>query len=140
MKVHSLVFFLPLLGSLQAGSIPAPIVTFDMPHGGCRLLVNSDGSGSLTYGALPAWIKVKPGTFQPAALVDELRRVAIPQSDGEHPRPPGSVSFGTSEEPFLFGDKELARINFRKALSNAEAPGKMEEAGASLVEQTCREV
>jgi len=140
MKAHALAFFLLLIGPLKAESIPAPIVTVDMPHGGCRLIVNSDGSGSLTYGALPAWIRVKPGTFQPAALVDELRRVAIPQSGDEHPRPLGSVSFGKSEELFLFSDKELARVNFLKAFSNAEASGQMEGAGASLIKQACHEV
>jgi hypothetical protein len=140
MKVHASLVLLLLLGPVKAESIPAPIVTFDMPHGGCRLRVNSDGSGSLAYGALPAWIKVKPGTFLPDALAEELRSAVIPISDGEHPRPPGSVQFNASEELFWFGDKELARVNFLKALSNAEAPREMEKERASAIEATCREV
>lgn len=124
----------------MAESLPAPVVTFDMPHGGCRLIVHSDGSGSLTYGALPAWIKVKPGTFQTSALADEFRRVAIPQPGGVQARPSGSVSFGTSKELFFFDDKKLAQGSFLKALSNAEVPGQMEGLRAPVIEQACSNV
>lgn len=138
MRVHAWILALLLPAALKAESVAATIVTLDMPHGGCRLVVRSDGSGSLAYGALPGLIRVKPGTFEPAGLADDLRRVAIPQSDGEHPRPPGTLRFAGSDELYLFADKEFARANFLKALSNAMAPGHMEVAGASVVERACR--
>lgn len=140
MKVHALVVIVLLLAPVQAGTRPAPLVVFDMPHGGCRLSVNSDGSGSLAYGALPARIRIKPRTFMPSVLLDELKRAVVPRPDGEQSPTAGSVRFGSSEELFWFTDGEMARVNFLKALANAEAAGEMEEAAARRIYQTCREV
>lgn len=140
MKAYALAIFIFLPVLAGAGSPPALIVTFDMPHGGCRLSVNSDGSGSLAYGALPAQIRVKPGTFLPSVLVNELRRVAIPPSDGEQPRPSGSVKFGVSEQLFWFSDRALARGNFLKALASGDALWEMEEVAADRIYKTCREI
>lgn len=140
MKIHALLLFLLLPVSLWAESFPSPIVSFDMPHGGCRLMVNSDGSGVLSYGALPTQIRVKPGILQPSVLVGKLRGAAIPQFEGERPPRYGSVKFGVSEELFWFDDRELARANIRKALSGVEVPGPMSRVGASFVERVCHEV
>jgi hypothetical protein len=139
MKIHALVVLILLLAPVQAGTRPAPIVVFDMPHGGCRLSVNSDGSGSLAYGALPARVRIKPGTFMPSVLVAELERAVVPRSGGAQSLPSGSVKFGSSEELFWFNDGELSRVHFHKALANAEAAGEMEEAAARRIHQTCRE-
>jgi hypothetical protein len=117
------------------------VVSFDMPHGGCRLSVNSDGSGTLAYGALPSVIRIKQGTFDADALIRELRAIATPQTDDINTRLPGSIQFGSAETLLWFSDKELARINFQKALSNMEPPRPIDAYATDrlgMVENTCR--
>lgn len=117
-----------------ANDVPAAVVIFDMPYGGCRLSVNGDGSGSLAYGALPALIRVRPGTFEPALLAGQLRAVAVPQPKGKL----GSVKFDAGEEMFWFSDTEWARAQFRRALANTQAPLQLESVVAASVEKACR--
>jgi len=135
-------WLIPLLFpmAVHANDVPAPVVAFDMPHGGCRLSVNSDGSGTLAYGALPALIRVKPGTFEPALLADQLRAVAVPLSEGKQTRPVGAVSFAAGEDLYWFSDTEWAQAQFLRALANLQAPLQPESARAVAVEKACREL
>lgn len=118
-----------------------PLISFDMPHGGCRLSVNSDGSGTLGYGALPTLIRIKKGTFDAESLVRDLRAIAVPQTDDINTRLPGSIKFGREETLLWFSDKELAQINFQKALRNAEPPERIvpnQQHRVAMVENTCQ--
>lgn len=118
-----------------------PVVSFDMPHGGCRLSVNTDGSGTLGYGALPTSIRIKQGTFNAESLVRDLRAIAMPQTDDINARLPGSIKFGREETLLWFSDKAFAQINFQKALRNAEPPQRIvpnQQHRVAMVENTCQ--
>lgn len=95
------------------------VLSFDMPYGGCRLSITSNGAGRLAYGALPAWIEIKAGTFEPTALTALLRSVASPErirDDGTDSI--GTVTFNAIEAPLWFNTDLLARVQFRRALLN----------------------
>lgn len=138
MKIPAWPLLLLFPIAAHANDVPAAVVIFDMPYGGCRLSVNGDGSGSLAYGALPALIRVRPGTFEPALLAGQLRAVAVPQQEGQQEGPLGSVKFDAGEEMFWFSDTEWARAQFRRALANTQAPLPLESVVAASVEKACR--
>jgi hypothetical protein len=96
----------------------APVLTFDMPHGHCRVSVQNDGSARLGYGALPEWVQVRPGTFDSEALLRRFKAISRPQQqrDREPLKPPiGAVTFGLQSEPWLFNDEAFATALLRRA-------------------------
>lgn len=94
-------------------------LTLDMPHGGCRLTVLASGAGRLAYGALPAWIDVRPGTFEPGGVLSLFRSLAKPESDRSAMKPPvGSLTFHPQEEKQWFDAAVPAQALFRRALEN----------------------
>jgi hypothetical protein len=54
--------------------------TVGMHSGGCTLTVERDGGGHITYGSMPKFVHVSPGTFEFAALLAHFRRHAVEQS------------------------------------------------------------
>jgi len=82
-----------------------PVVSVDMPHGGCRLSVWKDGQASISYGSMPRWIGVTPGTFDFDRMAGALRSRSYPQGDG---RPLDGPSAGTVALP---GSDALRRID-----------------------------
>jgi len=139
MKVYALALFVFHLSGVQAADNSASVIMFDMPHGGCRLHVKSDGSAVLAYGALPAQIRVKAGTFQPDIVVKAFKRVVKAQPATGQSQLAGSVSFADAEKLFWFSDKALAQEYFRQALANKEADAKTDQA-ANPIENTCNRI
>jgi hypothetical protein len=98
-----------------------PVLTFDMPHGHCRVSVQHDGSARLGYGALPEWVQVRPGTFDSEALLRRFRTISRPQQQRDTEplkplKPPiGAVTFGLQSEPRLFNDEAFATALLRRA-------------------------
>jgi len=98
----------------SCGSIPAveacDSIVLDMPHGGRRIAVETDGSGTYTYGALPAFGTFPAGTFVFEELYHDLRAVVErrPRETGEAS---GTVQFltdpGSSGELFFVYDRDL---------------------------------
>lgn len=123
--------------SAQASDTAAWVIIFDMPHGGCRLRVNSDGSAALAYGALPAQISVKAGTFQPDLVVKAFTHAVNAQPATGKSQHDGSVSFADVEKRFGFSDKALAQEHFRKALANQQVATINQRSAAELIAHTC---
>lgn len=82
-----------------------PAVSVDMPHGGCRLSLWKDGQASISYGAMPKWVRVSPGTFDFERMIELLRSRSSPQGDD---RPYDGPSAGTVALP---GSEALRRID-----------------------------
>lgn len=109
--------------ALPAVPTTAAALTFDMPYGGCRLLVYRDGSAYLTYGALPVFVAIAPGSFDAAALTAEFRsRIAVSRDRQQMPEPNGSLRFaGHGEndgEDLWFNNTEFAQSLFDRALKH----------------------
>lgn len=122
----------------SSGEPAAPVAIVSMPHGGCRLSVYGDGSGTLAYGATAAWIETERGALDPVAIVRELRTVARPEpADGLRERPPGSVQFGSDGQLLWFSDRDFVRRNVAIALAHAK-PARMESTHLARIEQACR--
>ncbi len=87
-------------------AISSPWLLVDMPHGGCRLEVSADGSGSIAYGAMPRWVQVKPNSFDFEQLAKMLWSKSYPQNGRttELSRT-GSVSFSGNDKLRLIDDK-----------------------------------
>jgi hypothetical protein len=81
-----------------------PAVSVDMPHGGCRLSIWKDGRASISYGSMPKWVRVTPGTFDFDHVTGLLRFRSYPQGD----RSFDSQSTGTVALP---GSNALRRID-----------------------------
>jgi hypothetical protein len=80
-----------------------PAVNVDMPHGGCRLSIWKDGQASISYGSMPRWVRVTPGSFDFDYVTGLLRFRSYPQGE----RPFDSQSRGTVALP---GSEALRRI------------------------------
>jgi hypothetical protein len=89
----------------DARKTPVPTVSVDMPHGGCRLSIWKDGQASISYGSMPKWVSVTPGTFDFDQVIGLLRSRSYPQDD----RPFDSQSTGTVALP---GSEGLRRIDY----------------------------
>jgi hypothetical protein len=81
-----------------------PAVSVDMPHGGCRLSIWKDGQASISYGSMPRWVSVTPGTFDFDQVIGLLHSRSYPQGD----RPFDNQSVGTVALP---GSEALRRID-----------------------------
>lgn len=88
----------------DARKTPTPAISVDMPHGGCRLSIWKDGQASISYGSMPRWVSVTPGTFDFDHVTGLLRSRSYPQGD----RPLDSQSVGTVALP---GSEALRRID-----------------------------
>jgi hypothetical protein len=116
--VACVVASVPAFQSPAAPTEAAPVLTFDMPHGHCRVSVQKDGSARLGYGALPEWVQIRPGTFDSKALLRRFKTISRSQQqrDWEPLKPPiGSVTFGLQSEPRLFNDEAFAKALLRRA-------------------------
>ena len=92
------------------------VLSFDMPHGGCRLTIAVDGSAALWYAALPHGVHIAAATFEPAALRDVFIAKARPKDRRSELAPPiGSVRFGTDDAVQYFDDAALATSLLRRA-------------------------
>lgn len=68
------------------------------------LSIWKDGQVSISYGSMPRWVRVTPGTFDFDYMIDLLRARSYPQGD----RPFDSQSIGTVALP---GSEALRRID-----------------------------
>jgi len=107
----------------NAQDTPAATVTVDLPHGGCRLSIRDDGEASLSYGSMPRWVRVAPGTFDFDHVVELLDASSSPQGD----RPfdsaaTGTVSLPGSQALRLVDDAGLVRSLLEKAWRARLAP------------------
>ncbi|MDR7194575.1 hypothetical protein [Luteimonas terrae] len=102
-------------------SVPGLIV--DMPHGGCRLVVQKDGNASISYGAMPKLIRVTPGTFNFNQLALLLRAKSYPQSDRSlHGEPVGTLLLPEEQDLLLINDAALVRALLERAWKARAAP------------------
>ncbi|MDR6990172.1 hypothetical protein [Luteimonas sp. 3794] len=102
-------------------SVPGLIV--DMPHGGCRLVVQQDGNASISYGAMPKLIRVAPGTFNFNELVLLLREKSYPQSDRSlHDEPVGTLLLPEEQDLLLINDAFLVSSLLERAWKARAAP------------------
>ena len=124
---------------VRAGMSPGVVVVLDMPRGECRLLVRSDGSGLLTYGALPTWIRVRPGSLDAKGIAAHLRRVSAARSVNIPADREGSASFGRSGGTKWLKDEAWARRQFLNALNHAEPSEDPSQAAETLIRKACAE-
>jgi hypothetical protein len=76
---------------------PVPRIVLDFPHGGCRLEVFSDGQTSISYGAMPRWISVKPNLFSFDDLTSSLKaREGVPEASAVRSSASGSFQLPES--------------------------------------------
>ena len=102
------------------------LIVVDMPHGGRRIAIQPDGSGTYAYGALPALGRFGTGTFDFRDVYGKLRSVAQPgrRESGEVY---GTAEFITDEQSesvlYFFYDRELATLLLATAFDNRAEPG-----------------
>lgn len=123
----------------QAQTNPAPSLSVDMPHGGCRLTVAQDGTASISFGAMPRFVRVGPGAFSFESLVKNLREKSYPQNAQ---RPPGitvgSVSLPASEELLFIHDEAFVKSLLQRAWRARVIPTTPREIeGHDWVAQAC---
>jgi hypothetical protein len=124
----SLLFSMTVLIASCSG-IPAleacDSIVLDMPHGGRRIAVELDGSGTYSYGALPAFGTFEAGTFVFEELYNELRAVAE-RRPRETAEACGTVQFltdrGSGGELFFVYDRELLAGLLNTAFANRAEP------------------
>lgn len=91
-------------------------LSVDMPHGGCSLTAQQDGSASIHFGAMPRWIHVAPGTFGFEELVKLLRAKSFPQSSRETTGPQvGSLLLPGSQDLLFIDDRETVSSLLERA-------------------------
>ncbi len=100
-------------------------IVMDMPHGGRRIAVEPDGSGTYTYGALPVFGSFPAGTFAFEELYHELRAVAE-RRPRETSETCGTVQFLTDWESsgdlFFVYDHDLLVDLLNTAFTNRMEP------------------
>lgn len=85
-------------------------ITVDLPHGGCRLTVWSDGSGVLRYGAAPWGVVVAQGSFDVLSLADSLtERSYLPEDVAIRTPEEGSVRLPGAEALRFIRDAAFVR-------------------------------
>lgn len=110
-----------LIVSTMASAASAKLLSVDLPHGGCRLALRSDGSGHLSYGALPRYVEFGPGSLAFEAVEQALLRASRPQPQLPMRLAAGSVTLPGSAELRSLQDAEPVPALFRKAW-DARAP------------------
>jgi len=118
---------LALIGSC-VGSPPVEecsLIVVDMPHGGRRIAIEPDGSGTYAYGALPALGRFRTGTLDFRDVYGRLRNLAHPnrRDSGELY---GTVQFVTDEQSesalYYLYDRELVTDLLATAFDKREEP------------------
>jgi hypothetical protein len=104
-----------LILSVMADTSGATLLSVDLPHGGCRLALRPDGSGHLSYGALPRYVEFASGSFEFKAVEQALMRASRPQSQMPLRHAAGAVTLPGSAELRSLQDAEHASDLFRKA-------------------------
>jgi hypothetical protein len=106
-RPHMRLLLAVLLLALNNQSAAA--LSVDMPHGACRLTVQENSGGTITYGAMPRWVAFPAGTFS----VQEIRSVLSARSHDQAQVPirpeSGSVSLSGSSELRSIHDAQLVR-------------------------------
>ena len=96
-------------------------VSFDMPHGGRRVVVFSDGTARYFFGALDAVGRIRDNTFSFETLVRELEgRVSSERCPGEDM---GLLQFhadGQREKQYYICDRDYVFEFFKLAFQNRE--------------------
>ena len=94
----------------------AEFVSFDMPHGSCRLTVESDGSARLQFGAAVRYVNIRRGSFNLPELRAALRKVVQPADAWMAvPQPRGGVVFSDDGVVLPFTDEGFAQRLFQQA-------------------------
>ena len=106
-----------LAGTLLVATHGGAALSVDMPHGGCRLTVFENGSGTITFGAMPRWIRAPAGAFQFAELAQLLESNSHPQARMPITPERGSVSLRANAELRAIEDAALVRQLLEKAWS-----------------------
>ena len=115
--------FLAVGDGAHAQEPPVPVVSIDMPHGGCNLTIRKDGKALIHYGAMPRWVRVTPGTFDFDQLILLLRAKSYPQSDRPlHAESVGTVKLPEFEDLRLINDAALVRSLLERAWKARAAP------------------
>jgi hypothetical protein len=141
-RIRSAAFGLSLLCAssvlfASCGCIPAieacDSIVLDMPHGGRWIAVEPDGSGTYSYGALPAFGTFDAGTFEFEELYNELRAV-VERRPRDTAETCGTVQFYTSRgsggESFFVYDHELLMGLLNTAFDNRVEPTEVWEIDA----------
>jgi len=106
-----------------ARETPMSAVSVDMPHGGCRLSIWKDGQASISYGSMPRWVRVIPGTFDFEQMIGLLRFRSYPQGDRSYDsQSVGTVALPGSEPLRRIDDVGLVRSLLEKAWKARMAP------------------
>ena len=98
-------------------------ITIDMPHGWWRVDVNSDGSGTVAFGALLCFGAFGPGTDLKRICADFREKAA--GSREELGEPVGTVRFSARDNPdrlWYFDDWAAASDLFEKVWNSREPP------------------
>ena len=107
----------------HAHESPVPFVSVDLPHGGCRLTISKDGEASISYGAMPRWVRVAPSTFDFDQIVRLLQARSYPQSDlSVRNESTGTLSLPGSQELRFINDTALVRSLLERAWKARAAP------------------
>ncbi len=129
-SVHSVVGVCAFLAIAVSCIAPPPVEDFhlivvDMPHGGRRIAIERDGSGTYAYGALPAFGRFGVGTFDFRDVYEKLQPVA-PAGRRESSEEYGTVQFLTdrrSESALYFVyDRALVEALLAMAFESREEP------------------
>ena len=101
------------------------LIVVDMPHGGRRIAVEPDGSGTYAYGALPAQGRFGVATFDFRDVFEKLQSVA--QSNRkESGEEYGTVQFLTEQQSesvlYFVYDRELVTHLLATAFDNRVEP------------------
>lgn len=141
-RMHGAAFWLSFLFAssiLFASCVGIPAIeacdsiVLDMPHGGRRIMVEPDGSGTYSYGALPAFRVFGAGTFVFEELYNELRDTAErrPRDTAETY---GTVQFINGRKSggdlFFVYDRELLEGFLVTAFTNRMEPSEVWEIDA----------
>ncbi len=99
-----------------AQTSPVRWLSVDMPHGGCSLTAQQDGSATIRFGAMPRWVQVAPQTFKFEQLVESLRAKSYAQRARNATGPQvGSLILPVSNDLLFLHDHELVRSLLEQA-------------------------
>ena len=131
-QIISAVFAVTLFAvgdGAHAHKIPVvPAVSVDMPHGGCQLTIWKDGKASISYGAMPRWVRVVPGTFQFDQTIRLLRAKSYPQSNrSARSESAGTLLLPESQDLRFINDSALVRSLLERAWKARAAPARPPE-------------
>ena len=107
----------------HAHESPVPAVSVDLPHGGCRLTIWKDGEASISYGAMPKWVRVAPRTFDFDQIARLLQARSYPQSDlFLRSESAGTLSLPGSQDLRFISDFALVRSLLERAWKARASP------------------